>query len=133
MDFNGFDGGLCDSLIKAASAVLSGFLTVALTADLAVLLAALPAVRAAEADADQTNALHALFDRAWEWSAVEFPEFATYRGDLRYNDRLSDASLEAQTRRDAQTAAFLAEARAISRDKLAAIEIEFGSKWNRAR
>lgn len=50
------------------------------------------------------------------------PKFATYRGDLRCNDRLSDASLEAQTRRDSQTAVFLAEARAISRDKLSATD-----------
>jgi uncharacterized protein (DUF885 family) len=70
------------------------------------------------ADAAETRALHALFARAWEWSAVEFPEWATYRGDLRFNHRLADQSPEARARRDRETAAFLAEARAIRRDRL---------------
>jgi uncharacterized protein (DUF885 family) len=83
-----------------------------------ILAAFVPAARASQADADHTKALHALFDRAWEWSAVEFPEFATYRGDLRFNDRLADASAEAQARRDREAASFLAQARAIPRDKL---------------
>ncbi|HLL09714.1 MAG TPA: hypothetical protein VK570_01555, partial [Rubrivivax sp.] len=83
-----------------------------------ILMAAVPAARASQPDADQTKALHALFDRAWEWSAVEFPEFATYRGDLRFNDRLADASAEARERRDREVAAFLAQARAIPGDKL---------------
>lgn len=66
----------------------------------------------------ETRALHALFDRNWAWSGESFPEFATYRGDHRFGDRLSDASEETIALRDRETAAFLAEARAMPRDKL---------------
>jgi uncharacterized protein (DUF885 family) len=95
-----------------------------LTLALALSLGVAGAARAAEPapDADETKALHALFDRAWEWSARTFPEFATYRGDLRFNDRLSDASAEAQAERDRDTARFLAEAQAIRRERLGATD-----------
>jgi len=73
---------------------------------------------AAEPDAQETKALQALFDRQWEWSARTFPEFASYRGDNRFGDRLSDASAEAIAARDAEVAAFLADARALQRSKL---------------
>lgn len=76
----------------------------------------------ATADAAEARKLHALFDRAWEWAAVEFPEFGTYRGDLRFNDRLSDNSAEARARRDRETAAFLAEAKAVRRNALGATD-----------
>ena len=75
-------------------------------------------VAAAEPDAQETKALHALFDRQWEWSARTFPEFASYRGDNRFGDRLSDVSAQAITARDAEVAAFLADARALQRSKL---------------
>ena len=73
---------------------------------------------AAEPDAQQTQALHALFDRQWEWSARTYPEFATYRGDNRFGDRLSDVSAGAIAARDAEVADFLAAARALQRSKL---------------
>jgi hypothetical protein len=44
LDFNGFDGGLCDALAEAVLAALSGLLTAASAADLAVLLAVFAAV-----------------------------------------------------------------------------------------
>ena len=50
------------------------------------------AVPAMSADEAATKALHALFDRQWQWSAETFPEFATYRGDHRFGDRLADVS-----------------------------------------
>ncbi|MDO8420124.1 MAG: DUF885 domain-containing protein [Rubrivivax sp.] len=77
---------------------------------------------AAEPDAQVTRALHAMFDRQWEESARLFPEFATYRGDHRYGDRLSDASPEGLAARDEWTARNLAEARAVARDKLGATD-----------
>ncbi|MBX3634498.1 MAG: DUF885 domain-containing protein, partial [Rubrivivax sp.] len=77
---------------------------------------------AAAADDTATKALHALFDRHWQWSAETFPEFATYRGDHRYGDRLSDVSPEALAERDRRTAQFLAEARAIPADGLSATD-----------
>lgn len=90
---------------------------------MAVLLAtaALPALplHAAEPDPAAAKALHALFDRHWEWSARALPEFASYRGDTRYGDRLTDASEAAVAQRDRETAAFLDEARALPRARLA--------------
>lgn len=39
-----------------------------------------------------TAAFRALVEADWEWRLRESPEFATYTGDRRYNDRLSDDS-----------------------------------------
>lgn len=82
----------------------------------------LPAAAASEAgrDGPEAKALHALFDRHWEWSARTFPEFATYRGDHRFGDRLSEASSAAMAQQDREVAAFLAEAKAIPRERLSA-------------
>lgn len=75
------------------------------------------AARAAT-DPQETAALHALFDRHWEESTGRFPEGATYRGDLRYNDRLSDESAEAIAAWDARQREWLREARAIRPEAL---------------
>jgi uncharacterized protein (DUF885 family) len=72
----------------------------------------------AAVDPQATAALHALFDRQWEASNRHFPEAATYRGDSRYGDRLTDESLEAIAAWDAQVRQFLAEARAIDANAL---------------
>jgi uncharacterized protein (DUF885 family) len=45
--------------------------------------------------------LHQLFDDDWQWSLREYPEAATLLGDNRYNDRLTDYSLDAIARRKA--------------------------------
>ena len=74
--------------------------------------------RAADADPQETRKLHALFDTQWEELARRFPEFATYRGDYRYNDRLSDVSPEAVAAFDARSREWLAEAKAIRRERL---------------
>src|SRR5262245_66654912 len=52
----------------------------------------------------------ALFDEYWQWIMREFPEFATYIGDHRYDDRLADLSAAAIARRRAERAEFLARA-----------------------
>jgi uncharacterized protein (DUF885 family) len=70
-------------------------------------------------DPQETAALHALFERQWEASSQRFPEAATFRGDLRYNDRLADESPQAIAAWDAQIRAWLAEAQAIRADSLA--------------
>ena len=44
---------------------------------------------------------NALFDEYWEWTLLESPEFATYVGDRRYQDRLRDESAAAVARRKA--------------------------------
>lgn len=82
------------------------------------LLVALGA-QAADADPQETKTLHSLFDTQWEALAQRFPEFATYRGDYRYNDRLSDVSPEAIEAFDRATRGWLAQAEAIQRDRLA--------------
>lgn len=84
-------------------------------------LSPLPA-RAADADPAATRALHALFDRHWQWQAERYPEWATYRGDTRFNDRLFDASPAALAAEDAQEREFLAAARAIPAERLSATD-----------
>ena len=79
-------------------------------------------VHAATADPLQTAALQGLFDRQWEDVSRRFPEGSTFRGDLRYNDRLSDQSAEAIAAYDLQVRRWLAEARAVSRDRLGATD-----------
>ena len=60
--------------------------------------AAAPAIAQRAAEAAR---LHALFDEAWERTKRDNPEFATYLGDDRYDDRLKDLSSEAIERRKA--------------------------------
>ena len=71
----------------------------------------------------QTNggaaaALRSLGDEYWQWRLREFPERATWLGDNRYNDRLTDLSAAAIERRKADIRAFLARARAIDASSL---------------
>ncbi|MFN8934494.1 MAG: hypothetical protein ACK5Y0_01125, partial [Pseudomonadota bacterium] len=77
---------------------------------------------ASAADAGATRALHALFERQWEWSAVTFPEWATSRGDHRFGDRRTDNSRAARDAADRAVRGFLDEARAIQRERLAAAD-----------
>jgi uncharacterized protein (DUF885 family) len=64
------------------------------------------------ADAAATQRLHALFERYWEQTASLYPEWATWRGDHRFDDRLSDASPAGRAAADAREREWLAEARA---------------------
>ncbi|HWI11188.1 MAG TPA: DUF885 domain-containing protein [Burkholderiaceae bacterium] len=47
-----------------------------------------------------------MFDDYWEWVLREYPDFATYLGDHRYDDRLHDESAAAVGRRNVATAEF---------------------------
>ena len=47
-----------------------------------------------------SDKLHNLFNVVWENGLQEFPVRATYLGDYRYNDSLSDMSIEAINRRN---------------------------------
>ncbi|HUO83733.1 MAG TPA: DUF885 domain-containing protein, partial [Thermoanaerobaculia bacterium] len=67
---------------------------------------------------EETEKLHRLFEAQWEWAMQEFPEYATMLGDLRYNERLAEQSLEAIERRRAKAREALAEIREIDRSKL---------------
>src|SRR5262245_27608195 len=62
--------------------------------------------------------LHDLFREDWEWTLKEYPEFGTYIGDDRYNDKLSDLSLEAIDRRKGHHREMLAGIERIDRSKL---------------
>jgi len=94
----------------------AGFRFVFLLLALLALLAG-GAARAA-ADPQEAAALHALFERHWEANASRFPDDATVRGDLRFNDRLADLSPEAIAAHDAVVRQALAQARAIRRERL---------------
>jgi uncharacterized protein (DUF885 family) len=67
-------------------------------------------VRASVAKADvasRTAALNALLAERWQYSLKSGPEFATVLGDLRYNDRWTDASLAHVSVARGETEAFL--------------------------
>ncbi len=66
------------------------------------------------------DALHALFDSAWEAELALDPERATDLGDARYNDRWTDMSLPALERRHRHDEATLVAVRRISRGALGA-------------
>lgn len=66
-------------------------------------------------DATPAQTLHALFDAHWEASLRTHPEFATYVGDPRYGDRLTDASPQARAAEFAAARAMLARAQAVRR------------------
>ncbi|HEY1129389.1 MAG TPA: DUF885 domain-containing protein [Roseateles sp.] len=72
-----------------------------------------PAALAADTAAKSRQALLALFDEAWEAEARAAPEWATLRGDLRFNDKLSDRSAGALAARDAFARDMLARAQAV--------------------
>jgi uncharacterized protein (DUF885 family) len=66
-----------------------------------------------------TAAFRALVEADWEWRLRESPEFATYAGDRRYNDRLSDDSEAASAARKAYARALLAKLDAFDEKSLA--------------
>lgn len=78
--------------------------------------AAAPAIAARATDVAR---LHALFDEAWERTKRDNPEFATYLGDDRYDDRLKDLSVEAIERRKAYRRSLLERLRRFDARKLA--------------
>jgi len=82
---------------------------------IAAALAAAPAVAAPPAAVKQ---LHQLFDEDWERGLKEYPEYATFLGDARYNDRWTDWSLPAIEQRDAADRTVLEKLAKIRRDKL---------------
>ena len=49
------------------------------------------------------NSFHAAIDAEWQYRLKTHPEMATYVGDARYNDRLTDFSAEAIAREERRT------------------------------
>ncbi len=62
---------------------------------------------------DRVAAQNALFEEQYESDLKNFPERATAFGDYRYNDKLTDYSLEAITQRDKTNQEFLVSLKAI--------------------
>jgi prolyl oligopeptidase len=63
-------------------------------------------------------ALHALFDREWEWELTQDPLWASYLGDRRWNDRWPDIAPAALAARQAHRQGVLKELATIPRDRL---------------
>ena len=68
--------------------------------------------------ADVGVALHAIFDREWEWELTQDPLWASYLGDRRWNDQWPDVRSEALAARQAHRQAVLKEVAAVPRDRL---------------
>jgi uncharacterized protein (DUF885 family) len=83
----------------------------------AALLLAIPMSTAHAQQTPQQRLRQVLADE-WEWRLREFPMFATYVGDRRYNDRLGSVGLADQQRRLDATRGFLDRLRNIPRDSL---------------
>lgn len=81
-------------------------------------LPALLVVLAMPVFADAADELEALLEEAWEYRLAEDPEFASYLGDRRYNDRWRDRDLDAIAARHASKRDFLKRLYAIDHDAL---------------
>lgn len=84
-----------------------------LTAIPVALALVLQAACSLQSAGDPPGALRALEQEYWEWRLREFPEGATWVGDNRYNDRLTDLSPAAIARRKADEQRMNERARAI--------------------
>jgi uncharacterized protein (DUF885 family) len=106
-----------------ASAV-RGMLGTLLLASLLLRLPCVSALAGAPAgDAGTAAKLHALFDREWQWTLREYPEFATGVGENRYNDKLTDLSVSAMDRRKAHEREYLRQLRELDRGRLAGQDV----------
>src|SRR5262245_7268419 len=88
---------------------------------LALLVGTLLCTDAAAAHArapSEHDKLSKIFADDWEWRLADSPTWATSLGDLRWNDRWSDESLEAYQRRHAHRQSVLAELDRVVRAKL---------------
>jgi uncharacterized protein (DUF885 family) len=83
-----------------------------------LLTAALAATTAAAPT--EGEVLHQLFDDEWEWMLRDNPIVATYLGDRRFDDRLTEYSAAAWSRRREHNRKTLARIEAIDRGKLSA-------------
>ena len=90
---------------------------------------AAPAAQMGHADvASRVHALNALLAERWQHTLKNSPEFATILGDLRYNDRWSDASLAQHAVKHKATADFLKRFEAI--DTRGFSDTDFGKCFN---
>ena len=66
----------------------------------------------------ESEKLHNLFNDFWEWGLQEFPTRATYLGDYRYNDQLTDMSLASIQRRHKKNETILRKLENMNREQL---------------
>ena len=66
----------------------------------------------------ESEKLHSLFSDVWDWGLREFPTRATYLGDYRYNDRLTNMSLASVQRRYKKNKVILTKLENLNREKL---------------
>ncbi len=102
----------------------SALLLVACLASATATAAAAPVEQAPSKSATTPEAtrLHALFDAEWEWGMRTFPEWATFTGDHRYDDRLSDVSRQAEDAIEAHQRELLVQLKRIDRNELSATD-----------
>ncbi|MGA9771787.1 MAG: DUF885 domain-containing protein [Blastocatellia bacterium] len=67
---------------------------------------------------DTVKKLQALFEEDWQWNLKEFPEGATMFGDNRYNNLLTDVSIEGYERRKAHEREMLDRIQKLDRAQL---------------
>jgi uncharacterized protein (DUF885 family) len=83
-----------------------------------ILLTASTVLAQVLSSSDAAKKLHALFEEDWQWSLQQYPESATFLGDNRYNNRLTDLSAEAIERRKAHEREMLDRIQKINRAEL---------------
>ena len=66
----------------------------------------------------ESEKLHSLFSDVWDWGLREFPTRATYLGDYRYNDQLTNMSLASVQRRYKKNKVILTKLENLNREKL---------------
>ena len=72
---------------------------------------------------DGAKKLHALFEEDWQWGLEQYPESATFLGDNRYDDRLTDYSPEAIERRKAHEREMLDRVQKTERSQLSGQDV----------
>jgi len=103
---------LLEDLVIRNAAILT-FVLFSATAVLAQILSS----------SDAARKIHQLFDEDWQWALREYPESATLLGDNRFNDRLTDYSLDAIERRKAHEREMLSRIEKIDRAKLSGQDV----------
>ncbi|HSB10937.1 MAG TPA: DUF885 domain-containing protein [Blastocatellia bacterium] len=88
-----------------------------------ILFAATAALAQVLSSSDAAGKLRELFDEDWQWLLREYPESATLLGDNRYNDRLTDYSIDAIERRKAHEREMLSRIQRIDRAKLSGQDV----------
>jgi len=85
---------------------------------LSIILLAIIGCEQRTADTGNSSKLHTLFNEDWEYKLKEHPEYATSLGDNRYNNRLTDFSLDAIKKRKVHSQQMLLKLKQIDHSTL---------------